>query len=272
MGTTIVSAPNAGVDIMTYTPFLLLALTGCTEDGNLNLFSIQEDIELGQQVHDEILADPETYPLLDVAAYPEAYDHLYRIRDNILASGEVQYADEFPWQTYIIHDDDTLNAFCAPGGYMYVYTGLIHYLDEEDQFAGVMGHEIAHADRRHSTQQLTKSYGISLLLEVLWGEDPELLAEVAAALVELSFSREDEAEADEYSVRYLCGTDYASNGAAGFFELLLEDASWQVPEFLSTHPSSDTRVSDINGWAETLECSIESSSDGQYEAFANSLP
>ena len=64
----------------------------------------------------------------------------------------------------IIHDDSTLNAFCTPGGYIYIYTGILKFLDSEDEFAGVLGHEIAHADLRHSTRQMTKQYGVQILL------------------------------------------------------------------------------------------------------------
>ena len=101
-----------------------------------------------------------TASLVDPIAYPDAYAHLDALRDDILASGEVAYADEFDWETHFIQDDEVLNAFAAPGGYIYVYTGLMRYLEEEDQLAGVLGHEIAHAANRHSTEQLTKQYGI----------------------------------------------------------------------------------------------------------------
>ena len=73
----------------------------------------------------------------------------------------------------LIDDDKTLNAFCTPGGFIYVYTGLIKFLDSEDQLAGVMGHEIAHAALRHSTRQMTKVYGVQTLLQVATGRaDP----------------------------------------------------------------------------------------------------
>jgi len=72
-----------------------------------------------------------------------------------------KHKDDFAWQVKIIDDPETLNAFATPGGYIYVYTGLIKFLDTEDQLAGVMGHEIAHADLRHSTRQMTSSYGVS---------------------------------------------------------------------------------------------------------------
>lgn len=251
---------------------LLSLLSACSEDGGLNFFSIEDDIELGQQVKDEIAADPATYPILDEALYPDAYDHLYEMRDDVLASDDILYGEEFAWEIFIIEDDETLNAFAAPGGYIWVYTGILKYLLEEDHFVGVLGHEIAHADRRHSTQQLTKIYGISTLISVALGEDPGLAAEIAAGLVSLSFSREHESEADEYSVLYLCDTLYASNGAAGFFEQIVAEGGVDIPEFISTHPSSESRVEDINALAEELGCSTELNPDADWAAYIDTLP
>jgi beta-barrel assembly-enhancing protease len=253
--------------------FVPLAFGGC-EGGlpDVNIFTIEDDKDLGKQLAKEIEANPDVYGvILDENEYPEAYQHLNGLRDAILGSGKVIYEKEFEWKTHIIHDDEVLNAFAAPGGYIYVYTGLVRYLETEDQLAGVMGHELAHADRRHSTEQLTKAYGISTLLSVIF-EDPGVIGDVAAGLVSLEFSREDETEADEFSVIYLCETDYASNGAAGFFELLLEEGSVEIPEFLSTHPSSESRVSDINNRADDLGCSTDPNPNAHWEGFIDSLP
>ena len=94
------------------------------------------------------MADPATYPVLDetdvrrrLRAHPTAHPG----RDPRVGRGRPR--DDFEWQLKIIEDDATLNAFCAPGGFMYVYTGLIRYLEVEDHLAGVIGHEMAHADR-----------------------------------------------------------------------------------------------------------------------------
>lgn len=236
---------------------LSAALAGCDGETPINLFTVEDDITLGQELRDEINSDTATYPVVAVADAPDAYDHLYRMRDEILASGEVTHADDFEWEIYLIDDDEVLNAFAGPGGYIWVYTGIMRYLELEDDLVGVLGHEIAHADRRHSTQQLSKVYGVSVLLGVIFGSDPGLIPELAAGLVSLSFSRADETDADEHSVIYLCETDYAANGAASFFEKLLEDTSVEIPAFLSTHPSSDTRVEDINALADELGCSTE---------------
>ena len=253
-------------------PATLLLAGGCTSDGGLNLFTIQDDIELGQQVRDEILADPASYPVLAEDEAPEAYEHLYRVRDAVLASGEIEHADAFDWEVYLIDDPRTLNAFATPGGNLFFYTGLVQYLDEEDHFAGVMGHEIAHADRRHSTQQLTKAYGVATLLQVVLGDDPGLAAEIAAGLVNLRFSRDDETDADHVSVGYLCETDYAADGTAGFFARLEAEGGAQLPEFLSTHPSSANRVEGIRDEAEARGCSVDPHPGSEWDSFRDALP
>jgi len=247
----------------------VLACSGDKDGAKINIYTIEDDIELGQQLEAEIAADPETYPILSQTLYPEAYAKLYEIRDSILASGEVQHADDFEWKLYIIDDDETLNAFCAPGGYIYVYTGLIKFLEYEDELAGVMGHEIAHADLRHSTQQLTQTFGLGVLLAILSGGDPSLLQEIAASLVTLSFSRSDESEADEASVDYLCNTDYGADGTAGFFEKM---DGFELPQFMSTHPSSDTRVEDITAYATELGCDLTYNPNANYQDLLDALP
>lgn len=254
------------------TSLVALSLGGCD---NANLFTVEDDIELGAQLRDQIASDPDQYPLLDPAAYPEAYGHMDRMLNAVLSSGAIEYRDEFDWEIFIIEDDETLNAFAAPGGYMWYYTGLIKFLEHEDELVGVVGHEVAHIDRRHSTERLTQQYGIGVLLGLLLGEDPGLLAEISTGLASLQFSRADEREADQFSVEYLCDTDYAANGAAAFFEKLLEAGTNEPPEFLSTHPSSDERVKNINAIAATLGCDTSLNDDPslpEWSEVVGSLP
>ena len=132
----------------------LIILTSCGEDNNgINIFTVEDDKQLGLQMEQEIQGNPAEYPLLSESQYAEAYQHIERVRDSILATGLVDYDTEFAWAVYIIRNDTVLNAFCTPGGYIYFYTGIIKFLDNEAEFAGVMAHEMAHAARRHSTQQ-----------------------------------------------------------------------------------------------------------------------
>lgn len=249
---------------------LTFAAIGNIAHGQINLFSIQDEIRLGRQVAQQVESDPRNR-ILDERQFPEAYRHLRRITNNILNSGQVRYRNEFPWEVKIIHNDSVLNAFCAPGGFIYVYTGIIKFLDTEDQFAGVMAHEIAHADRRHSTINLTRMYGISALTEIVLGRNPGRLVQITQGLLGLQFSRNHERDADNQSVIYLCNTEYEANGAAGFFEKMLQMRSAEPPAFLSTHPASAARVRDINAAARARNCRAKQGQKN-YQAFKNSLP
>jgi len=253
---------------------LLVALVskGCSEGGGVNMFSIEDDLALGAQMAAEIASNPETYPILDSLTYAEAYKHIYAIRNTILASGAVYHQDAFPWQIKIINDDAVQNAFCTPGGYIYVYTGLIKYLEDESQLAGVIGHEMAHADLRHSTDQLTKAYGISFLIGIILGNKENLIADVVASLTQLAFSRSDEEQADAYSVNYLCPTHYVASGSAGFFEKIESEDESDIMEFLSTHPNPKNRVSNIRKMAAGLPCEGDQLFEARYKTFIATLP
>ncbi len=253
---------------------IIFFISSC-DDGRLNIFTVDEDIQMGREITNEILANPDDYPILDEAEYPEAYQHLRRIRDDILASGEPRYADRFDWDVYII-DKDVLNAFALPGGNTFYYTGLIRYLDNEASFAGVMAHEFAHCDRRHTTARLTKLYGYQLVLSMLLGDNPSLAAEIAAdlalGLTALAFSREDEYEADEYAVKFVYPTSWDSRGVAYFFEKMeLEDgADWMV--YFSTHPHPNDRIERIYKHWEALGSKPGNLYEDRYQDFKASLP
>ena len=248
-------------------------VAGC-KDG-VNLFNVEDDIELGQQLEQEILNNPQEYPVMPRAQHPEAYAYLDAMVNDVLNSGEVIYRDEFEWNVYLI-DQDVLNAFCAPGGYIFVYSGLVNYLDRPSALAGVIGHEIAHADQRHSTEQMTKVYGLQTLLSLVTGkEDPGMIAQIATGLASLKFSRNNETEADDWSVRYLCPTDYDGAGAAQFFQKLEDEGNASPPEFLSTHPSPDNRVENITAQATDRGCSGPDDSTEEiqaYQAFQALMP
>jgi predicted Zn-dependent protease len=237
----------------------------------INLFTIEDDRAFGAQVAAEIDADRANFPLLDSMQYQDVYAYIYEVRDKILNSGEVDYKDDFGWRLRIIHDDSTLNAFCTPGGYIYIYTGILKFLESEDEFAGVLGHEIGHADMRHSTRQMTKMFGVQVIVSILAG-NREMLGQVTQALVNLRFSREHEREADECSVRYLCPTDYNAAGGAGFFEKIQEMGGQTPPEFLSTHPSPDGRIEKFREHAETMECTGEETYQTRYQEMVSKLP
>lgn len=253
---------------------LTLSMCGTSKNnggGGINLFTIDQDRQLGAQVAAEIDGNQQEYPLLDSASNKDVYAYLYKVRNNILNSGNVKHKDDFQWRLRIIKDDSTLNAFCTPGGYIYVYTGILKYLDNEAQLAGVLGHEIGHADLRHSTRQMTKLYGIDALISIIAG-DRQLIKQVTEGIIGLKFSRDHETEADEASVRYLCPTPYSADGGAGFFRKIEAAGGSRVPEFLSTHPSPDGRIEHFENAKIEMGCTGSNTYDAEYKAMVAKLP
>lgn len=248
---------------------ILMTLSACkggVRVPNINLFPLSDDIALGEQVSKQIESDTKQFPILAEQGNEELYRYVRGITRKILNSGRVKHKDDFKWQIKIIDDVNTLNAFCTPGGYIYVYTGLIKFLDSEDQLAGVMGHEIAHADLRHSTRQMTKVYGVQTMLSVVTGKaDPGLMEQIALSIINLKFSRGHETESDNNSVHYLCGTSYNAAGAAGFFEKIQQQGGGRPPAFMSTHPNPENRVENIHAKAAKSGCTGKSTNQAAYE-------
>jgi len=251
--------------------FTAVLFHGCSVQGGqgLNFFSIDDDIAMGKEFSNQIESDPAHYPLLKEKGNEEVYRYIRGLTQELLNTGKVAYSDKFEWKVKIIEDDTTLNAFAVPGGYLYVYTGLIKYLDSEDQLQGVMGHEIAHAALRHSTKQMSKIYGLDAIRQMATGNaQAGVLGQYALGLVSLKFSRKHEAQADEYSVIYLCETGKYAAGAAGFFRKIKAASSGSgqsQPQFLSTHPDPGNRIEAIEKKAKELGCQGQEHNKAKYE-------
>lgn len=219
-----------------------------------NIFSVQDDVEIGSELNQQILSEPQNFPMLK--GNQEVKDYVSGLGRYVLENSKaIIYKNIFPYKFEIIDDDSTVNAFCIPGGYIYVYTGLIKYLDNEAALTGVIGHEIAHAERRHMTQRLTSYYGVSVILGLVLGNNPNQLAEIAANLfVGLGFlanSRADEEDADNYSIKYLTGTQYYPGAITFFFDKIREEQKKNgttpsdLEGWLSTHPLPQDRINNV---------------------------
>jgi predicted Zn-dependent protease len=156
---------------------------------------------------------------------------------------------DVPYSFKVIDNDEEINAFALPGGPIYVYTGLLKYADNEAELASVMGHEIAHIAARHSTEQLTKTYGYSLLAGIVLGQDPgaaaSLTRDVVGSLGMLKFSRDDETEADRLGLHYMFRAGYSPNAMTTFLTKLgklQQERSSRALNLLSTHPMSQDRI------------------------------
>ncbi|MDE0898591.1 MAG: M48 family metallopeptidase [Longimicrobiales bacterium] len=169
----------------------------------------------------------------------------------------------FDWEFILIDEPETANAWALPGGKTAVYTGLLPITRDENGFAVIMGHEIAHAVLQHGLERITQS----LLLEGTLGLASMALGDMSASErdatlqalsglssigIALPFSRLHESEADEVGLYFAAAAGYDPRAAIGFWERMVDsNGDGAPPEILSTHPSHDTRIADLQRWMPT---------------------
>jgi len=166
--------------------------------------------------------------------------------------------DNFKWEFNLV-ENDVPNAWCMPGGKVVFYTGILPYTKDEAGLAVVMGHEIAHAVARHGNERMSQQafaqYG-SIALSSLWKEKPKqtrALLDMAVGVgsnvaVLLPFSRTHESEADKMGLIFMSMAGYDPAQAVEFWKRMAEGGGQKPPEFLSTHPSDETRIKDLKAY------------------------
>jgi beta-barrel assembly-enhancing protease len=212
-----------------------------------NVFSAQQDIEIGKEVSKQ--AEQQQVMLND----RKVDDYLTRLGLRLASKAP---GEKYPYQFKGVNDI-SINAFALPGGFLYINRGTIEAADNEAQLAGVIGHEIGHSALRHGTNQMTKATALQLPLAVLGGVVGNnsivgLLTQVGANFgaesILLKYSRDAERQADIVGTQILFDNGYDPRSMAEFFQKLeSESKSGARPiQFFSSHPNPENRVVAVN--------------------------
>jgi predicted Zn-dependent protease len=195
-----------------------------------------------------------------------------RVADRIAASS----GEKFNWEVILIESKE-VNAWCMPGGKMAVYTGIMPVLKTEAALAAVMGHEVAHATRRHGLQRYARAMNQNLAGLVIGGaaalggqmlcktEQCKLLtglggvaAGFAITFFDRKFSRADETDADQVGQMYMAKAGYEPSESIRLWQRMSAASGGKAPpEFMSTHPSDERRQNDLRGWLPQAETAYE---------------
>ncbi|MDX1906254.1 MAG: M48 family metallopeptidase [Bacteroidia bacterium] len=174
------------------------------------------------------------------------------------AKGLGKQLEGFAWEFNLV-EDKTVNAWCMPGGKVVVYTGILPIARDADGLAVVMGHEIAHALAHHGNERMSQQLAIQLGgvgLDVAMSQKPEQTRQIFQAAYGvgaqvgaiLPFSRLHESEADKIGLFLMAIAGYDLNAAAPFWERMQAGGGSTPPEFMSTHPSPETRAENLRAW------------------------
>jgi predicted Zn-dependent protease len=159
-------------------------------------------------------------------------------------------AKQWQWEVNLIGSQQ-LNAFCMPGGKIAFYYGILEKLKlDDDEVAAIMGHEIAHALREHARERMAKTtatrVGASLLSSVLGlGSLGDAVVNMGGQLLTLTFSREDETEADLVGLELSARSGYRPQAGISLWQKMGEQSKGAPPQWLSTHPAGPTRIRDM---------------------------
>ena len=186
-----------------------------------------------------------------------------RVGRNIQQAVEQYFADKnmsgqlngYAWEFNLV-DSDEVNAWCMPGGKVVIYTGILPVTKDENGLAVVMGHEVAHAIAEHGNERMSQGLLVQLGgmgLQAALENEPALTQQLALAAfglgsqvgVMLPFSRLHESEADQMGLIFMAMAGYHPNNAVEFWQRMAAQGGGEPPEFLSTHPSNQTRINDI---------------------------
>ena len=225
---------------------MFLFQTNCSQVGQYNTFSTDEEILIGQRYSSQIEKD------LSINQNTEINRYINEIGQKLVAVSKrnnIQF-------TFKVVNDNAVNAFALPGGFCYVNTGLILFSDNESQLSSVISHEIGHVVAAHSAKRMSKSRLINQVLalgEILGmifigqstTENALIVADIASTGALLKYSRNDELEADRLAIQQMHDAGINPKGSQQFFKKISsKDAnnSTALDQIMSTHPATEDRI------------------------------
>lgn len=245
----------------------IIAGAGC----GANIYTTQQEVSFGEQFAKEIEKQSNLIEDQEVNAYiDEIGQRIAKVSDR----------RDIDYHFKVIDNDSTVNAFAVPGGFIYLYSGLVLKAENEAEIAGVIAHEVGHVVGKHSMKRMTQLMGYQFLLAVALGDQPNQLAKLgsdflAAGLI-LNYGRENEFEADSFGVRYSNAVGYDPNGFKTFLEKLNAlhtgpEKSTALDKLMATHPPPADRIERVKSQIELIPVAGKDLKQARFEEIKQRL-
>ncbi len=232
------------------------AVNSATGERHLNLVGEAQEIAMGQQADSQIVAS--------LGLYPDAPLQRY-VQELGAKLAKTSERPDLPW-TFRIVDDPVVNAFALPGGFIYVTRGLMTYVANEAELAGVIGHEIGHVTAQHSVHSISSQQVTQLGVAAGMMIEPKLqrygdYLNAGLGLLYLKYSRDDESQADHLGFRYMVRAKNDPRQMIEMFNMLARvseaGGGGRLPEWLETHPNPENRSAAFQMEIDTLKLNLE---------------
>jgi predicted Zn-dependent protease len=247
-----ISKKHAGVMLLIALATTSVALNACkTTTGAVNktteaaarvLLPPSEEVKLGAQL------SAETEKELTIHADADVQKYISALGQKVAAAAKGRTPDGITFTFKVVDDPATVNAFAMPGGYIYIYSGLLLKAESEAEVIGVLGHEVAHVTQRHVAERLVAAYGLQTVTDMAIGKNPGQISQIAAGLAAngylLKYGRDQERESDRVGLSYVLRAGYNPQGMVSFFEKLAAGGP-RPPVILSSHPDPADRAREL---------------------------
>jgi predicted Zn-dependent protease len=246
--------------IITSLSILSCSTVPLTGRSQLNLIPSSEMLSLSSQQYDQFLNENKvSSDAANAALVKKVGTNIQHAVEKYLAENNLSdRLNGYKWEFNLVQDDQ-VNAWCMPGGKVVVYTGILPITKNEIGLSVVLGHEIAHAIAEHGNERMSQGLIQQLggvALSVALKDKPQLTQDlfltaygVGSTIGVLAYSRTQESEADHLGLIFMAMAGYNPGEAVDFWQRMADmNKGSKPPEFLSTHPSDQTRIDDIKNW------------------------
>lgn len=186
--------------------------------GDKNFFSAEDQRNIGNTMLEELLSMPNKFPIARKEHHRCAYARVEKLLGSLIQTPEVETRNIFDWDVYIIKNDKVRNAFTLPGGYLFIYSGLIKYARDEAELYAVMANEIAYAEEELTLNALREIYGNLTISDICLGKRVPELKDMLIDLPSMVYDKNAVRAADEFSISLVCPFNYDAYGLPRFLE------------------------------------------------------
>lgn len=235
-------------------------------------FSFQDEMILSDLMLTEILNNPSSYGEILIDTNEQyVYAFLDRIKDSLIRSAQIQNPNKYDWEFFVIEDSFDASAYAIPGGRIFISSGLILYMNGEDELSAVIGREMYYLDRGLALNKILKVYGIPLTLETFNDTNQFNIPPMIDIMRNQAYSLDNERNGDLITVDLLCQKVYKNDALANLYFRSLQDTVSILNKNFVNYFKDSTRVNSIYNKAQESDCKGSISYTREYGILLDSL-
>ncbi len=254
---------------------LVLLYTGCKqpEDQIIHIskdeYSVEDQQKIGQNLQRLINANSDYFQILDRDAYSEVYSYIQTLWQSQVNTQAVGRRDSLAWEVTVLHDDEMELAYILPGGKFFVSTGLLHFLEGENELVSLMAYAIYFVETNTMVEYMKAEYGELLLGDILLDKDNEEIRALTETVSSIAFDPEIVKAADAFAQALICPFQYDALGLKQFIDKAMQQNV--PPDWIEKHPVDNERLELITNNASN--CGVEEPTfSDRYNFYKDQLP